>query len=162
MDHSGEASMMSFETELTAEMEAMKVNIDVGVKRVAREVFASLVENSPFPGSIASGGRMSEFSLGSYVLSHRINGGTADVSITEIADGDILSMETVANTEAHNNELPKLDSIAPFQDIVISNSIPYNEDVEYNGWSIGAGPYHTFQNTEGTMDTIAQRVLGGI
>ena len=155
---------MSFETELAAEIAAMKVSIDTGIKRVASEVFASLCDNSSFPGSTASGGRNSEYSLGSFVLSHRINGGTADTSITKIDDGGsgILSMETAALTEAHQNELPKLDSITPFQDIVISNSIEYNERIEHLGLSIGAGPYHTFQNTEGTMDTIAQRVMNGI
>jgi len=155
---------MSFETELAEEIATMKVNIDRGVKRVASEVFASLCDNSPFPGSTAVGGRNSEYSLGSFVLSHRINGGTANTSITQIDDGGsgILSMETMALTEAHQNELPKLDSITPFEDIVISNSIEYNENIEHLGWSIGAGPYHTFQNTEGAMDTIAQRVMNGI
>ena len=154
---------MSFESELTEEIAAMKVSIDTGIKRVASEVFSSLCDNSPFPGSTAAGGRNSEYSLGSFVLSHRINGETADTSITQIDDGSgLLSLETMALTEAHNNELPKLESITPFQDIVISNSTPYNEDIEHLGWSIGAGPYHTFSNTENTMGAIAQRVLGGI
>ena len=155
---------MSFETELAEEIEAMKIIVDRGVKRVAREVFVSLCDNSPYPGSDASGGRNSEFSLGSFVLSHRINEGSPDMSITQIDDGGsgILSIETMALTEAHQNELPKLDTITPFHDIVISNSIEYNENVEHLGWSSDTGPYLTFTRTEGTMDTIAQQVMNTI
>ena len=159
MDYSGEAGIMSFESELVAELAAIKVSMDTGIKLVADEVFVNLCENSPSPGgSGAAGGRDSEYSLGSFVLSHRISGGTADVSTTNVGD----TMNAMAVAEAHANELPKLASIAPFHDIVIANSIEYNEQIEHLGWSIGAGPYHTFQRTEGTMDTIAQRVMNGI
>jgi len=96
--------------------------------------------------------------LGSYVLSHRINGGSADTSTTEVGE----TIHPMAVAEAHANELPKLNSIAPFNDIVISNSIEYNEMVEHLGWSIGAGPYNTFQKTEGTMDLLAQQILATI
>jgi hypothetical protein len=149
---------MSFESELAEELAAMKTNIDRGIKLVADEIFVNLCENSPSPGSSVSGGRNSEYSLGSFVLSHRISGGVADISTTQVGG----EADATAVAEAFANELPKLDSITPFQDIVIANSIEYNERIEHLGWSIGAGPYHTFQNTEGTMDTIAQRVLGGI
>ena len=153
---------MSFESELQAEIGAIKTRAFEGVKMVADSVFVNLCENSPYPGSDASGGRNSEYSLGSYILSHRINGGNADVSVTEIDDSSPLATQGWALTEAHKNERPKLDDITPFEDIIISNSIEYNDRIEHLGWSAGAGPYGTFQKTEGTMETVANQILGRI
>jgi hypothetical protein len=150
---------MSFESELQAEIGAIKTRAFEGVKMIADEIFVNLCENSPSPGgSGASGGKDSEYSLGSFVLSHRISGGTADVSTTEVGE----TMNAMAVAQAHSNELPKLNSITPFQDIVISNSIEYNDLIESLGWSAGAGPYNTFQKTEGTMDTIADQIMATI
>ena len=46
--------------------------------------------------------------------------------------------------------------------IIISNSIDYNEEVEYLGWGGSIGPYNTFQKTEGIMETIAQQIMDKI
>lgn len=149
---------MSFESELAAEMGAIKTRAFDGVKEIVDEIFVNLCENSPSPGSVAPGGRNSEYSMGSFVLSHRINGGSADTSTTEVGE----TMNAMAVAEAHSRELPKLNSITPFQDIVISNSIEYNENIEYIGWGMTTLPYHTFKNTEGPMETIAQQVMDRI
>ncbi len=141
---------MSFETELATEIGVIKKNVGDGVRLVADEIFVNLCNNSPTPG-------FAPFSLGSYVLSHRINGGSADTSITEITNENRNAIG-----EAMSNELPKLDYISPFQTIVISNSIDYNENIEYLGWSTGTGPYHTFKKTEGTMENIAQQAMDRI
>lgn len=140
---------MSFETEMHQWCDNLTRDAFDAVKLVAEELFIDLCENSPTPGS-------APYSLGSYVLSHRIDGGSADTSITEVSD------ETRnAFTDALNNEIPKLDTIQPFQDIVISNSIYYNENVESIGWA-NSGPYHTFHSTEGPMEMKAQQQMDRI
>lgn len=153
---------MSFESELTAEISAIKTKAFEGVKTIASHLFSELCDNSPHPGSAAQGGRYSEYALGSYVLSHRINGGSADTSTTELGQFGDDNANAMAAAEARSNELPKLQSITPFEDIVISNSTPYNENIEYLGWTATTLPYHTFRKTEGPMETIAQQIMDGI
>jgi hypothetical protein len=140
---------MSFETEMQQWGNNLTRDAFNGVKMIADELFVDLCENSPTPGD-------APFSLGSYVLSHRIAGGNADTSITEITDENPSAVMV-----AMNNEIPKLDTIQPFQDIVISNSIYYNENIESIGWT-NTGPYHTFHSTEGPMEMKAQQQMDRI
>lgn len=145
----GMISTMSFESEMNEWADKLRTDAFEGVKLIADELFVDLCENSPTPGD-------APFSLGSYVLSHRISSGSADTSITEIENENYSAV-----SEAMGRELPKIDTMQPFQDIVISNSIYYNENIEHLGWRF-TGPYHTFQNTEGPMEMKAQAIMDRI
>jgi len=140
---------MTFENDFSSEIKVIKSLIGDHIKLIAQDIYVNLCNNSPSPA-------LSPFSSGSYVLSHRINSELPDLSITKI---------TTINKNALSialNELSKLNQIEPLKVIIISNSIDYNEEVEYLGWGGSIGPYNTFQKTEGIMETIAQQIMDKI
>lgn len=155
---------MSFESDMNLWKQETETLVSNKVKDVVRRVYSELLDNSPTPsGSID---RESPYSVGSYVLSHRISGDSVDTSTTVL---DKYGPKYSGAKSDAMNETDKLSSMNVLtQRVNISNSIPWVRKVEFLGWGhtgewqehgMSASPYHTFERTENVMDMLAQNIL---
>lgn len=99
-------------------------------KKIAKIGFEKLIQYSPYK-------------RGSYILSHRIGIGSADLSFTLIPETPQDKNKKTAGAEAgrgaaeqtaKTRELRKLEDLKPFQTVLLSNSVGHALAIEF-GWS---------------------------
>ena len=122
---------MSDVSDFNRELDLFADSIDDDIleitKQTVKDTYEFIVESvSPSP-TMKNGD--AEYSLGSYVQSHRIN-------IGEITDyGFIWLTNTDTGSAAKAMmQLSKLNGLKPYQSVFISNNIPWAVDVEM-GWA---------------------------
>ena len=108
------------------------------VKAVAKETFKQVVFSSPEPMNPDS-----DYSLGSYILSHNIVfNGIIDQGVVELKNEEA---NAAGKAMVKANKIKILDIVIG-KDVVVSNSTKYNDFIEYTGW-FGEGPKGPYKGT---------------
>lgn len=123
------------------DVEALEQKIVRAVKDVTKEAFEKVVDFSPTPGAARkSDPTKTNFSKGSYILSHNLSVGAPDQSYF-ISAG--LKLNAPAKAKAKIRKL-RLRDIKLGTPIYINNGISYADTVELVGWPAGTiGPLGT-------------------
>lgn len=129
----------NFKIELDSFIEEIKDKTAEAVREVSKQAFMFVVAFSPKPQNAL-------YSRGSYVLSHRIGINTLESDYT-IVPGDEDQKDFGAQNEALSL-IGKLDRVKAGDTVIISNSIPWADKVEYIGWydpPRNHPPYNTYK-----------------
>lgn len=118
-----------------ADLEKLRGKVQKCIIDTAKDVFNEVINQSPEPRGSKKG-----YSLGSYVLSHRVTfDGSTDMDVTLIKDVDLGA---VAKARKRIGSITKA-AVVIGQDVKINNEISYADEVEFIGWH-WTGPYYTY------------------
>jgi len=117
------------------DLDVLRGKVQKCIIDTAKDAFTEVVNFSPEPMNSKKG-----YSLGSYVLSHRVSlDGSEDKSITLIEDEDkAAALKAMARKKDITKALVVVGT-----DVIISNNIDYADEVEFEGWR-WTEPYATY------------------
>ena len=119
-----------------ADVGRIKSDVQKCIIDIAKDAFNEVVDGSPDPTGSKGG-----YSLGSYVLSHRVStSGIEDKSFTTVVGDDPAA---AGKAKAYGRGAITRALVVIGTDVVISNNIDYADDVEFIGWKMVA-PYYTY------------------
>ena len=108
------------------DLDVLRGKVQKCIIDTAKDVYNEVVENSPEPRGSKAG-----YSIGSYVLSHRVTfDGSVDISVTWLKDEDLAAF---SKAKARAREITRAVVVIG-KDVLINNNIPYADDVEFEGW----------------------------